>query len=149
MNSNTDRWLLSSIAKHFSAIAQGNIEFLLEDEQRNTEGLNEWVELRVNGPEYKEFDKDCYMVSVEVDLLITVRMTKTNIYRIHELCGLFESTCDNIPIYKFGNGGSFVFCLPLDQNMVSNIRKLYYGKVEATQLQRASVSAFYETLTVL
>lgn len=148
---NMDRWLVSSIAKHFEDVADGNIDFMVEDQVRDSADLTNWVELRINGPEYKEWSGDEYMLNLEVDLLINVIHNPSNIYQIHEFSGLFESNCDNIRIYKYGNGpdddDSFLFCLPLDYDMVSNIKKMYFGKAPDTPLKRVSIMAFYEVLT--
>jgi hypothetical protein len=143
------RWLIASIAEHFRGVAADHVDFMIEDEVRDTANLSSWVELRINGPEYKEWSSGSYMIDLEVDLLINVRHDPTNIYHIHDLSGLFESNCDDIPIYKYGHDDSFLFCLPLDPQMVSNIKKMYYGKAPDTPIKRVSIMAFYEVLTTL
>jgi len=145
-----DRWIMMSITDFFGTIAKDNdIDFMSEDEVRDTSSLSTWVESRINGPEYKEWSSNTYTITLEVDLLISVRPTPSNIFHIHDLTGLFSSSCDNIPVYKYGDGGDYLFCLPLDPQMVKNIRKFYYGKVDDTNIKRASVMAFYETLVSL
>ena len=149
-NSNLDRWLVSSITKYFSDVADLNsLTFISEDQVRDTASLSTWVELRINGPQFKEWSSGMYTITLEADLLISVRLSESNIFRIHELAGLFESSCDNIPIYTYGNGEDFLFCLSLDDQMVSNIKKLYYGRADDTKIKRVSVMAFYEILTPL
>ena len=146
-DANLDRWIISSIAKYFNDIC--TVDFMAEDQVRDTAALSSWVELRINGPNIREWSKDVYTINLEVDLLISVRASESNIYLIHELAGIFESSCDNIPVYKYGDDDSYLFCLPLDSGMVSNIKKLYYGKADDTKIKRASVMAFYEVETTL
>ena len=151
--SNMDRWIVVSLAKHFADVAKGQVNFMLEDQIRDTKDLVTWTELRVLGPEYHEWAKDEYTINVEVDLLINVRHDPSDIYNIHRLSGLFENECDNIPIYRYGNGSkdddTLIFCLMLDPDMVSNIKKMYFGKVDDTNIKRVSIMAFYEVTTNL
>ena len=148
--SNLDRWIVISLAKHFANVADGQVDFMLEDQVRDTKDLSSWVELRILGPEYHEWAKDEYVLNLEIDLLINVRIDAGDIYHIHRLAGLFETNCDDIPVYKYGDGvkddGTFLFCLTLDREMLSNIKKMYFGQVDDTPIKRTSIMAFYEVL---
>lgn len=147
---NLDRWIIASVTKYFRDICNTeDVEFMTEDQVRDTGSLSSWVELRINGPSFKEWSKDTYTINLEADLLISVRETESDIYAVHRIAGLIESSCDNIPVFEMGDSGDFLFCLPLDTEMVSNIKKLNYGKAQDTKIRRVSVMAFYETITSL
>lgn len=145
MNKNTSRWIVASITEYFRKIASTYIDFVSEDEEHDVSNKNSWAELRIDGPRYKQVSVNSYVISVDIDILITNHLSKADMFEIHELAGLFEAACASIPIYKYGEEvATYLFCLTLDPGISQNIRKVYLGRPPNTRLKRVSVMAFYE-----
>ena len=150
MNPSLERYIFASLAKHFRTLCSTNsIEFLTEREIRDTGSLAEWVELRVIGPEFKWLGGNEYQVSLEIDLLVTVTPSKTNLLRLDTIIGILAANCNNIPVYSSNDTNDFLFCLPLDNEIAQNIKVLVYGQQASIKQQRASVMAIYETETAI
>lgn len=150
MNPLLDRWLKSSLAKHFRTLCTTNsIKFSTEREFRDTGTLDEWVELRVIGPEFFELGNDEYRISLEIDLLVTVKPIKSDILRVDTVTGLLAANCENIPIYSSDDTNDFLFCLTLDSEIAQNVRVVPYGQSATIKQRRASVMAIYEVETTI
>ena len=148
MNPALDRYINASLAKHFAAVCSGTIEFLSEREIRDTNDDEEWVVLRVIGPNYELLQDNEYIISLEIDLLVSVIPDKTNIFRLDDITGILASNCNNIPISSADDSGH-LFCLTLDRDIPKPIRIVPYGQEHGIKYRRASVMAIYETETTI
>lgn len=106
LNKNWPKWFQASIRKACETIATANsIALHVEGEDRETDDLSEYVELRVHGPDVLEIARNQYRIDVTVNLLVTVKRSLKNMWRRHEIAGIFMSGLDpDISIYKLGNG---------------------------------------------
>ncbi len=148
MNPLLDRWIKSSLSKHFRAICTTyGVDFLTSQEIRDTGSKSKWVELRVIGPEYKQLGKNDYRICVEIDLLVTVTPEKSNLLELDNLTGLLSVNCADIQITN--QTSDHLFCLALDADIDKNIRVIPYGQASGFKQRRASVMAIYEIETTL
>ena len=151
------RWIHASVLKHFSTIVNVDIckpatNFFAEGFERDTVGLRDWIECRVDGPYINEITHGSWMIDVEVNLLICVA-TDQNVgaYRPQELTGLgasFFIPC--IHVMKYGdccddNPAEELGCLHLKPK--SDREKLAinnFGKVRVdTRFTQSSVEGHY------
>lgn len=146
-------WIYRSCAKHFFNNVEG-IHLHVEGAPRNTTGLNEWLEFRLDGPFYKHYTKDHYRADVEINILIAQLDSKTP-YRIHKMCGIVEAAFhNNIPVYRYGDitdniqsDGSHLGCLVMQAGPKETVRKSFFGKVRPdSNLMQASVEGHYQIL---
>lgn len=150
MNPLLERYIKSSIAKHFKTVCDANSTVFITDwEFQDTGRLNEWVELRVVGPEYKRLGANDYRITLEVDLLVSSAPSKSFIQRVPVITGFLAANCENIPIFDSNTATESIFCLKLDDDIAQNIRVIQYGQQAGIKQRRASVMAFYETETVI
>jgi len=150
MNPLLERYIRSSIAKHFRSLCTANsIVFFADWEIRDTGSLKEWVELRVIGPEYHRLGDKDWLIGLEVDLLVTTDQDKTDLQRLDIITGLLIANCENIPIYSSNNSVDFLFCVSLDTTIDKNLRTVSYGNESGITQRRASVMAIYETETTI
>jgi len=144
MNPLLKRYIVASLTKHFSDLCAAQnpvIIFVSEDEQRDTNSLTQWVELRIIGPEFRPLDGNTHLLSVEVDLLVTSKPLASDIYAIHNITGLLAANCSPVPVTV---SGEMKFCLTLDPDVAKSIRIFDYGRQADTKTKRSSVIAIYE-----
>ncbi len=98
------RWTVASIATHFTA-ARGNYPLYLEGDERDTDQLKNFGELRIDGPFIKTLPMGLFYLDIEVNVLIQSHMDPTNLYVGLTAAGVFAAAFANvIKAYKFGNG---------------------------------------------
>jgi len=97
------KWILASVAKHFSD-RKGSLVMYLEGQKRNTNKSQDYFELRMNGPDRRDIAKNYYGYDIVINVLVQSLYNDKDAYREIKTCGLvakmFESS---IRIYKFGD----------------------------------------------
>jgi len=83
-NVNWDRWIKSSVAKHFNdesliGINENQTVLFIEGFERNTDGKKDWIEFRLDGPYYEETTKGHWKIEIEVNILVVVNERKIHI----------------------------------------------------------------------
>lgn len=143
MRKHWNRWIHTSIAKYFSTIASANNIYIYvvgrSDEKTTT---NEFIELRITGPNVTEISRNNFKINVVIDLIYSVHLIPEDGYIAQKLSGIIEDAVDDICIYKYGNGendnGTLLGTLQLQRKPVeSNC----FGQVDDNRLIQGSVSA--------
>jgi hypothetical protein len=97
------KWILASVAKHFND-HKGSLVMYLEGEKRNTNKSQDYMELRMNGPDRRHIAKYYYGFDITINVLVQSLYNDVDAYRYIKTCGLvaqmFESS---IRVYKFGD----------------------------------------------
>lgn len=147
MNKNWTRWILASIAKYFSDTCLTIPLPLLVDgiDEREGEDLQcDHAELRITGPYLNELSKDYWRVLVDINVLLTEMMGRTNVYDLQTWCGIISLAMDGpINVYKYGSevgdDSSWVCCLnPISGGTDPN-RTLHFGQLGKTDRLRQSM----------
>ncbi len=147
MNKNWPRWIMASIAKHFSDSCAAIPLPLLVDgiDEREEEKLHfDHAELRITGPYISELSHNYYRLLVDVNILITELMDQVDAYKLQTWCGAIALSMEGpINIYKYGSetgdDSSWVFCLQLVRNKIDPIRVLHFGQLGRTERIRQSM----------
>jgi hypothetical protein len=141
MNKNWTRWIVASVAYHFSTACAAIPLPLLVDgiDEREAETLNfDHAELRITGPSINELSHDYFRILVDANILLTELMDQTDAYKLQTWCGAMSDAMNGpINVYKFGSeagdDSSYVDCLRptsgrVDPNVVMHFGQL--GKVD-------------------
>jgi hypothetical protein len=138
MRENLQRWIRASLAKHFYTHIQtalGNAEFVLYMEgmpkhraytkyEYTQDGgnkslnvpLDNFFELRVDGPSMTELSQDYWLVLSEVNILIATHVG-SDLYKQDKHCGIIQSGfISSIMISEIGDGDANVGCMTLSMN---------------------------------
>jgi len=141
------------VSKHFfDAAAAESIPLFIEGQHRNTRLLKDFFEMRTDGPTLREVSKGCYILGLEINILVQSAMNDTNYHTIHQNVGVAAAAFEKgIPVYKKGSGPdddqSFVGCLQLLQSRESRdyVEINHFGQIDTkTNLMQASVEGHYE-----
>ncbi len=150
-SSEWERWAKISIIKHFQAISGlAAIQFFVEGFERDTEAQQEYIEIRIDGPNIKEFTKNCWRLFFEVNILIAVQENNENAYRGSELTGRVSSLfneCIMVKKYGTGAGDDQTHLSTLIRVNIGNekIQVSHFGKIQPnTRLIMATVEGHYD-----
>lgn len=149
IDKNIARWIFSSIAVYFDAIASPlNIPLLVEGvDERETDIMeSDHAELRINGPFIKELSRDYWRIYVDINILLTdhMAMTQEDAYEIIQRCGAFQQAMFvPIPVKKYGTGvdddGTQIGCLTLRKTKNDNVKIIHFGQISRVDRIRQSV----------
>lgn len=160
-NRNWSRWIFASISKHFQDKIDATFnsnpggvvpKLYIEGDERITADLEQYFELRMDGPSFKELDKDFWIIDIEINILVTAKKNSTDFstHLIYDLAGMIVSAFKNgIKVYKYGDRDeddqSFLECLQLHpQNAQDAILVTYLGDLGPdVTVTQAAVEAFY------
>ncbi len=149
-NSNWARWIYSSVVVHFNN-NRGTLPMFVEGDNRETQNVNKYFELRVDGPYSTEISRNYYKLEIEIGTVVCSIMQNIELYTQAELSGqvakIFTPT---IEVYKFGDGpdddGSLLACLYLKQGRKEKLEIKHIGRVSPdTRLNRSIVEGHYFT----
>lgn len=150
INPHWNRWIRASIAKWFED-HKGDMVMFHEGDDRTTDKIPEFVEVRMDGPRIKELSKNYFRLDVFVNALTQCAMNKDNVYAHEVLKGKVQAIFERcIPVMKYGNGAdddrtvqlgtlTLQYSRPLDQLKVAD-----FGQIdEVVRLQQATVEGHY------
>ena len=144
------RWCFASVSEHFSKNT-GSLPLYIEGQQRDTRGEKDFIELRMDGPQFTELSKGYWRIYGEVNILVSSVMDETNYHRIHENVGIVAAAFTDIVIFKYGiytGDDQTVFgCWKLIQDMAKRQRIdiFHFGQVDVkSEMVQASVEGHYE-----
>jgi len=152
-NPNWPRWIFATVSKHFLAKAQeAGLHLFIEGQHRDTRKRKDFLELRLDGPTLLEPSKGCWILRIEVNILIQSTMDDKNYHRIHQNVGVAAAAFNPaITVYKYGNNlqddATFVGCLQLIQNRETRdfLEINHFGQIDPkTNLMQASVEGHYK-----
>lgn len=149
MSPNLDKWIRKSISTWFlSAIPNGTIKTFQEGQFRDTNKVQEHLELRVDGPWYQQIAKRRWRVRIEVNVLAVVNIktddSNWSIYRINELTGLVASVLETAVPVTNTDGGN-VGCLSKIHKDREWTKTSHFGQIEPhTKILQSTVESSYE-----
>ena len=149
MNSNWPRWIFASVTNHFSATGY---KTFVEGEPRDTWEEKDFIEVRMDGPYFLQFDSSTWEAIIEVYILIQSAMDFSNLHKIHSMCGIVASAfTSSIQVFKYGietyDDQSLIGCLQLIQD--KRDRQLltisHFGQLAPDKLlQQAAVEGHFK-----
>lgn len=144
------RWIKASVSEHFIA-NKSSYDLYIEGHVRLKDPQTGF-ELRINGPDIKEYSKGYNKVSLEINVLIRTLRDSKDQYSHEKAVGIVVKAFTNtITIYKYGNGvdddSTMLGCIALQVN--PGIKVTNFGLVQPqSNLEFTTVEALYEmTLT--
>lgn len=149
LNEDWARWITSSIEQHFITNLSGLYTYL-EGMERFTEGRLEWVEVRVDGPDFKEIVSGQWYGRLEINLAIVMTLNPRDGQKMTRLIGQVQkSFTKSIAVHKYGDQDqddqSYLGCLQLLVGEHESIRTSKSGIVEPrTPITQATVEAHYD-----
>lgn len=152
-NRNWPRWFGASVNKHFKPMdpVEG-IPVFFEGQVRQTFDLDDFIEVRMDGPYWRELNRNEFLLYIEVNILTQVNiLPDKNLYRILTIDGIIAEYLTTIPVYKLGNeagdDGSQIGCLTLVGNPALRdwSKRNEFGQIETkTPLRQTTTEAHYE-----
>lgn len=156
------RWTNASIAYHFKTTLAGltpSLFFYLEGDSRDTEGKENYCELRITGPDINQLSPKLFKLTVLIDVLVVNLKSSKNIQIFDQNIGFVTACFTNaITVYKAGNGpddspdptnnpvelGCLKFHPEVGRDRVIVTR--FGQRNPAIKLQEATIEAGYEML---
>ena len=145
MNPNIARWCKSSIVKHFSDRITSTSLYVEGQDRSILDGKSQYIELRIDGPVIKQPSKNHFILSVEINCLITLIGQDGNVYTVDDLIGKAVSAfTNNIPVYKYPIPGDYLGCFVLDSD---GIFPANFGTVDPdAKMTQVSVEGHYKMI---
>ncbi len=149
-NKNWPRWSFASVSKHFDDRRE-TLPLFIEGQHRDTSALSDYLELRMDGPTLREVSKGCWILRIEVNILLTSTFDEEDYHKIHRNAGIVQAAFTAIPVLKYGDGldddQSFVGCYKLKQNSSTRdfLELNHFGRIGIdVPLVQATVEGHYE-----
>lgn len=152
-NRNWPRWFVASVNKHFKQMdpVEG-VPVFVEGQVRQTSDWDDFIEVRMDGPYWKETTRNKYTLYIEVNILCQVNITPDkNLYTAPTIDGIVAEYLTTIPVYRLGNeagdDGVQIGCLELVRNPALRDwnKRNEFGQVETkTPLRQTTTEAHYE-----
>lgn len=134
-----------AVIKHFkNALDPTIITVFSEQEKRNTDELEKWLEVRID-IHYKHLQGNNYYVTVDVDLLI-MSVKGYNIFTISDITGRVAAAFSSIQVMDGASPTENpLFCLRLK----NDVEDIYYGEqLTQANMEQATVEGIYESYIV-
>lgn len=146
MNENWARWIQISALKVFKTMADANnIHLFIEGQGRKTKNYSEWIEFRTDGPHIRELSHNYFKIDFEINILFSCHMSKTTMYGPQILAGLIEQTMQDICIYRYGNGDTFLGVLQIVMDKNNSVQTNQFGKIRPdTDIVQGTVEGTYK-----
>lgn len=98
------RWITASVNTYVKRQLAGR-NLYIEGQQRNTSDMEDYFELRMDGPHMIQVTALEWNFYVTVNLLLTIKKDEQDMYKLQKLMGTaLKALAVCIPVYKFGNG---------------------------------------------
>lgn len=143
------KWILASVASHFNA-GRGTYPMYLEGQKRDTNSLQDWFELRMNGPDISEMSKNYFRFDILINTEIMSAYNDRDMFRVIKFSGALAKLFTNkITIRKYGDEitddrSVVVGCLQLN----GDIKIIHYGRVKPEvdmNVSQVEASYYFET----
>jgi hypothetical protein len=100
---NWARWIFASVSYFFKTKTNG-LDFFVEGEDEKFEGKENYLEFRMNGPIFNEYDKGCFNVEIVVNILVVSKQNGMDIHTVHRNVGIAAAAFEScIPVMKYGD----------------------------------------------
>lgn len=139
---NLPRWIVASINKHFNSY-KGSYPLYFEGAEKMDDPAVGF-ELRIDGPSIQNPSKGHFIVTVEINMVVTTMRDEQDHYKHQRAVGVAcTGFTESINIFKFGDGlkddGNLLACLTLQSQgrekiVVSNFGLIYptLGAMQST-----------------
>lgn len=151
INKNWPRWIFASVSKHFDDRRQG-LPMFIEGQHRDTRSLKDFIELRMDGPQFTEVSHNYWRLYFEVNILVQSTMDEHSYHRIHTNVGIVAAAFSDIGLMRYGTGPSDDQeqwgCAGLlqDTRKRQHLDIFHFGQIDKqTKLMQATVEGHYET----
>jgi hypothetical protein len=151
INKHWPRWVFASISKHFDDHRQG-LPMYIEGQHRDTRSLKDFIELRLDGPQFTEISKGYWRLYFEVNILAQSAMDEHNYHRIYTTVGIVAAAFSGIVMFKYGKGPDddqkqFACAhLLMDTKKRQHLDIFHFGLIDKQlKLEQATVEGHYET----
>jgi len=137
---NWQRWIKSSIAKHFDT-NKSTLYLQVDGFYRPPTEASERMELRID-QDYDEQSEDQWEVMVYINVLITTIKTFSDEYKLERNIGIvMDALTKSIQVQKYGDDDSYFGCL---QRSRDKITVTNFGCIEkTTDVLQTTVEADY------
>jgi len=122
----------------------------IEGEDRETDGLEDYAELRYTGPRFNELSKDYWQIDIDVDVFVVSKSKNSNIYTHETNIGIVTAAfTEDLGVFELGPGPdddplSQIGCLLLVRPPGGGITVTNFGlPKDQVRLRQASVDATY------
>lgn len=142
------RWCYASITKHFEE-RKSSYSLYLEGDERITQDLNQFAELRIDGPFIQILQKYSYWLNMEINVLCQTHVDPRRHYEPQVIVGVFTKAFENtINVYKLGDGpfddGSLLGCFHLQRDPKEALDINYFGIIkEDVKLTHTTIEGHY------
>jgi len=149
INANWGRWIYASVCDHFETY-RDTLHMFLEGQLRETDELQQFFELRVDGPYYQQINKGWWKLIVEVNAIITVAKNDTDFHAIRLWTDFVASLFTNtINIYRYGDepgdDNTYVDCLMAMDGYRRKLQVSHFGQLQkADEILQAGVERHYQ-----
>jgi len=131
MRKEIPKWLFASVAKHFSTLAD-NYNYYVTGNQRATEDLDSWIELKIDGPHIDRLSSGKVKYTCEVDVQIYCKRDPHNLYKYLEITGdVLDRFTEHIGIFKLGSeptdDQSYFTCMKLNYDGSKPLNVAHFG----------------------
>lgn len=140
-NENWPRWVVASLNKHFDS-QKASFALFIEGEERKTNQLQQYLELRIDGPDLEIQASGDYRLHVVVNILCQCFVGR-DLYLLEKLIGTASKAFFlQIPVFEFGDAPSVqIGCLQLVSDTLLVHR---YGQVRTdNKVLQATVEGRY------
>lgn len=138
------RWIKASINKYMQAQLPAGLTMFVEGQERETNKLNKWLEVRVEGPDWFKYSAGFHKGTVAVNILCSQQIID-DIYAMDRLTGIAQKMLftTSIAVIQWGDDETqSVGCLQLISEANRNLETRFYGQIDQkTQLMLATVAA--------
>ena len=101
MNKDWPRWIWASLTTYFTSKLN---PLFIEGFDRNTNAESDFYELRINGPVFHELTKDQWLITIDVNVLVTSTKDQNDAYKVHRLVGVAaEAFIKAIAVMRYGD----------------------------------------------
>jgi len=150
INQNWPRWVFASISKHFDDNRKG-LPLFIEGQHRDTRTLKDFIELRLDGPQFTEVSHKCWRIYFEVNILVQSTMDESNYHRIHQNVGIVAAAFSDIGLLRYGTGPGNDQEIWACARLIQDTRKrqhldiFHFGQIDKkAPLMQATVEGHYE-----
>lgn len=142
-------WITASLNKYFKeGLAARGIIAHVEGDEMDTSALGDFVEVRIDGPYFRERARHDFLVKVEVNLLVqsTIEVSK-NLYTPQVMSGIASALMARaIPIQKYPDSSDYLGCLRIDDDRPRDICRVSdFGQIETdTPIRQFTIECHYK-----
>lgn len=146
LDANSVKWLSRAVNTYVDENRQ-DTQMYAEGEIIDMAKAQEWVEVRLTGPRYKQLSNNVEHYELDVNLMISVKLDQKNLYRPQELSGYFASKLQAaIPVFNDSNQP--IGCLTLRDDVNPAIDVIQWGVIDATtNVFQITIDGFYQMET--